>query len=75
MVWTRVDQDLYKASAGAGRSCHTSLRGATYVISYADLTPRTLTTLDEGFDDAGAHRWGPPPGVIGHIFRKQPPAD
>lgn len=71
VTWVRADRELYKGSAGAGRSCHTTLRNATFVISYSDLTPQTLTSLDEGFDDTGAHRWGPPPGVIGHIFRKQ----
>lgn len=69
--WQRVDGGLYKGSAGAGRSCKSSLRGATHVISYSELTPNTLTSLDQGFEDAGGHKWGPPPGVIGHIFRKE----
>ncbi|MDX2151309.1 MAG: chromophore lyase CpcT/CpeT [Bryobacteraceae bacterium] len=71
MVFIRADREIFKGSAGAGRSCKSSLRGATHVISYSELTPRTLTSLDQGFDDTGAHKWGPPPGVIGHIFRKR----
>jgi hypothetical protein len=70
--WIRVDTHLFKGSAGASRSCRSALRGATHVISYSELTPTTLTSLDQGFDDSGAHKWGPPPGVVGHIFRKQP---
>jgi hypothetical protein len=73
VVWVRVDRELYKGSAGASRSCKSQLREATHVISYSELTPQTLISLDQGFDDAGAHKWGPPPGVIGHIFRKRPP--
>jgi hypothetical protein len=71
VVWVRADASLYKGSAGAGRSCKSTLRGATHVISYSELTATTLTSLDQGFDDGGAHKWGPPPGVIGHIFRKR----
>ena len=71
LTWVRVDRELYKGSAGAGGSCHTEVRGATHVFSYSELTPGTLTSLDQGFDDSASHRWGPPPGVIGHIFRKR----
>ncbi len=71
VVFIRADRELFKGSAGAGRTCKSTLRGATHVISYSELTPRTLTSLDQGFDDTGAHKWGPPPGVIGHIFRKR----
>jgi hypothetical protein len=70
-IWEPVDAGLYKGTTGVNRACKTSLRGATHVINYAELTPRTLTSLDQGFDDSGAHKWGPPPGVIGHIFRKR----
>jgi len=71
VTWVRVDRELYKGSAGAGGSCHTEVRGATHVFSYSELTPGTLTSLDQGFDDSASHHWGPPPGVIGHIFRKR----
>lgn len=71
VLWTRVDEHLFKGSAGQGKTCRSALRGATHVVSYSELTPSTLTSLDQGFDDTGAHKWGPPPGVIGHIFRKQ----
>jgi len=47
------------------------LRGATHTVSNTEITPAQITNLDQGFDDAGVHKWGPPPGVIGHIFIKR----
>jgi hypothetical protein len=74
LVWTRAHDGLYRGVAGAERSCPTSLRGATWALSRVEMTPTTLTSLDQGFDDEGQHRWGPPPGVIGHVFVKRQPS-
>ena len=36
------------------------------------LKPTSITSLDRGFDEAGALKWGPRPGTIGHVFRRRP---
>lgn len=69
MTFERVNKNLFKGSAGANKSCKSTLRGATHTVSNTELTPTNLTNLDQGFDDEGNHKWGPPPGTIGHIFR------
>jgi CpeT protein len=71
MTFERVGKNLFKGSAGANKSCKSTLRGATHTVSNTELTPTTLTNLDQGFDDEGNHKWGPPPGTIGHIFRRR----
>jgi CpeT protein len=68
MTFERVNRQLFKGSAGTNKTCKSALRGATHTVSNTELTPTQLTNLDQGFDDAGNHKWGPPPGVIGHIF-------
>lgn len=70
MTFERVNSKLYKG-VGGNKTCKSTLRGATHTVSLTELTPTTLTNLDQGFDDAGAHKWGPPPGTIGHIFVKR----
>lgn len=72
VVLTRINEDRYTGIAGLNGSCKSTLRGATHMISQIELTPTYQITLDQGFDDAGAHKWGPPPGTIGHIFMKRP---
>jgi hypothetical protein len=71
MTFERVNKNLFRGSGGAGKTCKSTLRGATHTVSYTELTPETLTNLDQGFDDEGNHKWGPPPGTIGHIFRRR----
>jgi hypothetical protein len=71
MTFERVNKNLFKGSAGTGKTCKSTLRGATHTVSNTELTPDTLTNLDQGFDDEGNHKWGPPPGTIGHIFRRR----
>jgi hypothetical protein len=71
LVWTRVSRKLYTGVAGAAKTCRTSWRGASYVVSHVEMTPTTITSLDQGFDDAGAHKWGPPLGAAGHIFTRR----
>lgn len=72
LVWTRIDDHLYSGIAGLNGTCRTSWRGATLATSQVLLTPGRITSLDQGFDDAGVQRWGPKPGTIGHVFRKRP---
>lgn len=60
--------DAHYRGAMNEKTCKSSIRGATWMASRGELTPSATITLDQGFDDAGNHKWGPPPGVIGHIF-------
>lgn len=71
MTFQKVNSKLYKGAAGAAKTCKSTLRGATHTVSNTEITPIVLTNLDQGFDDAGAHKWGPPPGTVGHIFVKR----
>lgn len=71
MTFRRINSKLYKGAAGADKTCKSTLRGAAHTVSNTEITPTVLTNLDQGFDDAGAHKWGPPPGTIGHIFIKR----
>ena len=71
MTFREINSKLYKGAAGADKTCQSTLRGAAYTVSNTEITPTQITNLDQGFDDAGAHKWGPPPGVIGHIFIKR----
>ena len=71
MTFEKVNSKLYKGSGGTNKTCKSTLRGATHTVSNTELTPDTLTNLDQGFDEAGVHKWGPPPGTIGHIFRRR----
>lgn len=68
IVYKRIGKNLFKGSNGGSKDCKSSLRGATHTNSESEITPTTWTNLDQGFDDKGNHKWGPPPGVIGHIF-------
>ena len=72
VTFTKVNEALYRGAMGEGKTCKSSRRGATHMISRAELTPTATITLDQGFDDAGNHKWGPSPGIIGHIFIKRP---
>lgn len=71
MTFEKVNSKLYKGSGGLNKTCKSTLRGATHTVSNTELTPDTLTNLDQGFDDTGGHKWGPPPGTVGHIFRRR----
>jgi hypothetical protein len=72
LLWTPAWPDRFAGVAGEGGTCRTQLRGATHVVSRVELRADGLTSLDQGFDDAGAHRWGPPPGTAGHAFVRRP---
>lgn len=63
--------DLFKGKIIEARSCKSSLRGATYTYSESEISKDKWINLDQGFDDAGNHKWGPPSGRGGHIFRKR----
>lgn len=71
LVFTKVNDNFYKGAAGENKTCRSNLRGATYMMSHTDLSPTEWVNLDQGFDDAGNSKWGPPPGTIGHIFIKR----
>lgn len=71
MTFQKVGDKLYKGAAGTNKTCKSILRGATHTVSNTEISEAQITNLDQGFDDAGAHKWGPPPGTIGHIFVKR----
>ncbi len=71
LTYERSGRDLFKGKTAGGRACRSSLRGATYTYSESEIGPSRWVNLDQGFDDAGEHKWGPPPGVIGHIFLRR----
>jgi len=73
VTFAKAGDALYRGVMGEGKTCKTTRRGATYMVSHGELTPSATITLDQGFDDAGIHKWGPPPGVVGHIFVKRKP--
>ncbi len=70
--WFARPDGSYAGNAGTTTHCASTLRGATHVVSAFVLTDSTFTTLDQGLDDAGAVRWGPPVGVEGHRFVRRP---
>jgi catechol 2,3-dioxygenase-like lactoylglutathione lyase family enzyme len=69
---TKINEERFSAIVGLHRTCKSTLRGATHMISQGEITPHYQVTLDQGFDDTGAHKWGPPPGTMGHLFMKRP---
>lgn len=71
LVWVPVDEYRYQGVTGLRGGCPSGLRGATHTISLVELTADHILSLDQGFDDTGAHRWGPPPGTVGHFFRRR----
>lgn len=70
--WQRVSAHAFRGSAGGAGECRSTLRGATHVRSSFELTRHGFVTLDQGLDDAGAVRWGPPIGETGYRFVKRP---
>lgn len=75
LVWTRMSDALYAGITGVGGTCRSTWRGGAYAVSQVQLTPWSVTSLDQGFDDRGEHKWGPKPGTIGHVFLKRGTAD
>jgi hypothetical protein len=71
MIFEKINTKLFKGSSGTEKTCKSTLRGATHTVSKTEITPTQITNLDQGFDDEGNHKWGPPPGEIGHIFIKR----
>jgi hypothetical protein len=71
VTWTKADQTLYVGAGGRDRRCASASRGATYVTTQSSVTGDALIALDQGFDASGSQKWGPPPGVVGHVFRKR----
>lgn len=71
-VWQRASAGAFTGAAGVAARCPSTLRGATHAVTHFALTSGTFTTLDQGVDDAGVVHWGPPNGVVGHVFVKRP---
>lgn len=69
--WERESAEAFRGTAGASGRCASALQGATHAVSSFRLTAGTFTTLDQGLDDTGAVRWGPPPGEQGYVFVKR----
>lgn len=71
LTYEKVNKNLYKGKTAGGKSCKSTLRGATWTYSESEISPERWINLDQGFDDEGNHKWGPPPGTVGHIFKKR----
>ncbi|MCC6132342.1 MAG: chromophore lyase CpcT/CpeT [Acidobacteria bacterium] len=71
VAWTKVNDTLYKGIAGANKSCKSAWKGGATAVSKIELTPGSITSLDQGYDEAGKLVWGPPEGNPGHIFKKK----
>lgn len=71
LAYEPAGKNLFKGKIIDAKACKSNLRGATYTYSESEISPTRWTNLDQGFDDAGAHKWGPPPGTVGHIFVKR----
>ena len=71
LTYETVNKNLFKGTNGMSKLCKSTLRGATWTHSESEISPDKWINLDQGFDDAGNHKWGPPPGTVGHIFRKR----
>jgi hypothetical protein len=69
--WRAGNGDQLLGVAGDRALCASAVRGSTHVVSHSELTPETLTSLDQGLDDSNEQKWGPPAGVIGHVFVKR----
>ncbi len=71
LTYEKVNKKLYKGKTNGGKACKSTLRGATWTYSESEISPTFWINLDQGFDNANNHKWGPPPGAVGHIFRKR----
>jgi hypothetical protein len=71
LTYEKAGKNLYKGKTLGGKSCKSTLRGATWTYSESEISKEKWINLDQGFDDEGNHKWGPPPGTVGHIFRRR----
>lgn len=71
VILTKMPGDRFNGIGGMNGTCPSKVQGATYMISHVEITPGTLIMLEQGFDDDGNHRWGPPRGTVGDVFRKR----
>ncbi len=70
LTYEKVNKNLFKGKTTGGKSCKSTLRGATWTHSDSEISADKWTNLDQGFDDVDNHKWEPPPGTVGHIFRR-----
>jgi hypothetical protein len=69
-VSLRSDGPVYRGST-SGRSCPTTLKGATYVTSDLVLDTFGLRSSERGFDPSGAQKWGTESGP--YVFVRRTP--
>lgn len=69
-VSLHADGPVYRG-ATSGRSCPTTLEGATYVTSDVVLDTFGLRSRERGFDPSGAQRWGGESGP--YVFVRRTP--
>ena len=67
-----ADGPVYRG-ATSGRSCPTTLRGATYVTSDVVLDTVGLRSRERGFDPSGEQKWGAESGPVVFVRRSPPP--
>jgi len=69
-VSLRADGPVYRG-ATSGRSCPTTLKGATYVTSDVVLDTVGLRSWERGYDPSGAQKWGAESGP--YVFVRRTP--
>ena len=69
-VSLHADGPVYRGST-SGRSCPTTLKGATYVTSDLVLDTFGLRSWERGFDPSGVQRWGSESGP--YVFVRRTP--
>jgi hypothetical protein len=58
---TRVMPNRYQGHT-MGTSCKSDLRGASYATTAVTITPKRMSSWDQGFDAYGKQVWGPTKG-------------
>lgn len=68
MVMTAVGEGVFKGGT-EGKNCPSELRGASYAVSEAEITPKQLRTWDRGYDKQDKQVWGAKKGP--YVFDRQ----
>ncbi len=69
-VVLRAEEDGSWTGSTVGRTCVSTLRGATYATSEVTVSADRIESWDRGFDDAGEQVWGAEQGA--YVFLRAP---
>lgn len=67
VVLTKTSDSTFVGKTQDG-TCESTLRGASYAMSNVEITPKDITSWDQGFDAEGKQVWGATKG--GYVFDK-----